>query len=84
MITLGLIKIMLDHGFYSTMKLDPIDYHGYRETIQNLTDVIEEIEVEMLLKPDFKDKLTITKDKLQKRLDTLTQEKLRNMPAVNG
>ena len=75
---------MLDHGMYSTMEIDPIAYHGYRETIQNLEDVIEEIDVEILLRPQDTDKLLDHRISLQKRLDELNMTKMKNTPAVSG
>lgn len=84
MITKRLISIMLEHGMYSTMTIDPIAYHGYRETIENLENVIEEIDVEILLRPKDTDKLLDHRSSLQKRLDALNMTKMENTPAVSG
>lgn len=73
---------MLDYGMYSTMKLDPIAYHGYKETIQNLENVIEEIDVELLLRPQDSDRLLEHRFSLQTRLDKLNNTKEREMLPV--
>ena len=77
------IQIMLSElGYYSNMKLDPIAYHGYRETTENLQNVIEEIDVELLLRPKDTNALLDHRISLQKRLDSLKIEKQINTPAV--
>lgn len=73
---------MLDYGMYSNMVLDPIAYHGYKETIQNLEDIIEEIDVELLLRPQNSDRLLEHRFSLQNRLDKLNNTKNIEMPTV--
>lgn len=82
-ITKGLIAIMLDGGMYSEMITDPITYHGYKETIQNLEDVIEEIDVEIMLRPQSINNLLDHRSSLQKRLDKLNNTKNLNMPSIS-
>jgi len=67
---------------YSNMVLDPIAYHGYKETIQNLEDIIEEIDVELLLRPQNSDRLLEHRFSLQNRLDKLNNTKNIEMPTV--
>lgn len=78
------IEIMVNHGYYSKMTMDPIAYHGYIENIQNLQDVIEEIETELFLLPGEKVILNGHLDSLKPRLEKLLIDKQNNMPSVAG
>ncbi|MBB2149158.1 hypothetical protein [Pedobacter gandavensis] len=83
MITKSLIQIMLNDGYYSTMNIDPMKHHGYNETIELLTEVLEEIEVECLLRPQDIDKLLDHRNSISKRLYTLEADKRNSMPSVH-
>lgn len=84
MLTLNLIKIMINNGFYSTIIIDPIAYHGYKETISTLREVIEEIDVELLLRPQDTNILLDHRISLQKRLDALESCKTKAMPSITN
>lgn len=82
MLTKSLIQLMLNDGYYSTMDMDPIEYHGYTETIETLTEVLEEIEVELLLRPKDSDKLLVHRTNISIRLYGL-EATVRSMPVWN-
>ncbi len=85
MLTKGVISIMLsEDGFYSKMKMCPIEYHGYRETVENVEELIEEIDVELMLKPQYSDNLLDHRNSLSKKLDKLKIERQLNTPAISG
>lgn len=45
------------HGFYSSMQMCPLAYHGYRKTKENINEIIEEIEYEISVYPNEADHL---------------------------
>lgn len=51
------VDVMIKYGFYSKMKMNPIDYHGYRRTESNIKSIIEEIDYELALRPQDSDTL---------------------------
>lgn len=47
-----------EHGpFYAPILICPLDYHGYRYTDENIKEVIEEIEYELSIYPEYSDVL---------------------------
>lgn len=82
MATKSTIEIMLKYGMYSKMEMDPIKYHGYKETIPNLEETIDEIDIELLLRPQDADRLLDHRLSLSKRLDALRIEKWNNTPGA--
>lgn len=82
---LSLIKcIMCENGYYNAMNIDPIDFHGYLETKENLEQVLEEIDIELLLRPEFADKLLDLRSNISSRLEIQQHLKHINTPSVRS
>lgn len=41
--------------FYSEIRINPLDYHGYRYTKENVEMVIEELQYELSKYPEYSD-----------------------------